>query len=171
MQQTKGGFARFILGKGLSEFLLVNGLELVDGLAAELLWCVHVTHFTAMGAAKKNGAIAGGDKGILLSPASTFFTPAFCDLIEGITTGLECPVLFLEVCRLWQRFLPLVTLPIGILWSPELHSEFFYFNPHGSTSKLFASKSKTPGALSRGGRLFAGNSKRSQSVPLRTVRS
>jgi hypothetical protein len=42
-EQTHGYFYYFIIGKGLSEFFLVNGLEMVDSLTAQLLWCCHVS--------------------------------------------------------------------------------------------------------------------------------
>jgi hypothetical protein len=31
----------FVVGKDLAELLLINGSELLDGLAAQLVWCFH----------------------------------------------------------------------------------------------------------------------------------
>ena len=40
-EQTQGDFLDFIVGKEFAKFLLINSSELLDGLAAQLLWCFH----------------------------------------------------------------------------------------------------------------------------------
>ena len=45
-EQTKGDVPDFVVGKLLVKFLLINGFEFLDGLAAQLLWCLHGGHFT-----------------------------------------------------------------------------------------------------------------------------
>ena len=54
-QQAHGDFLDFIIGKTLSEFLLVNFSEFLDSLAAQLLWCCHASHFTGARVMLKGG--------------------------------------------------------------------------------------------------------------------
>ena len=54
-KQTGGDFPDFIVRQCLAELFLVNGFELLDGLAAQLLWCFHATHLTGASLSDKGG--------------------------------------------------------------------------------------------------------------------
>lgn len=43
-KQAHGDFFDLIVGQVIAEFVLVNGLELVNGLTAQLLWRFHATY-------------------------------------------------------------------------------------------------------------------------------
>jgi hypothetical protein len=45
-QQTHRDFLNFIVRQSHPEFVLVNGFEVVDGLAAQSLWRIHAAHCT-----------------------------------------------------------------------------------------------------------------------------
>ena len=57
-KQAHGDFADFIIWQYLSEFLLINGFELVYGLAAQLVWCFHTATLCVYSCRTKGGYFA-----------------------------------------------------------------------------------------------------------------
>ena len=47
-QEAKRDFLDFIVRKFSAKFLFVNGLEVINGFSAELLWCCHAVQFTSV---------------------------------------------------------------------------------------------------------------------------
>lgn len=54
-QQARGNLLNFIVRQYLAEFFLINGLELFDSLAAQLLWWFHVVHLIGASLQGKEG--------------------------------------------------------------------------------------------------------------------
>jgi hypothetical protein len=60
-QEAQCDFLGFIVRKRLPELVLVDGFELIDGLAAKLLRWVHARDFTLNAKMEKDGRIAAHD--------------------------------------------------------------------------------------------------------------
>ena len=54
-KQAHGNLLDFVVRQYLAEFLLINGFELVNGLATQLMWCFHAVTVTAHGRRPQGG--------------------------------------------------------------------------------------------------------------------